>query len=228
MTVKKKYSSSGSNRYSCISPELMKTDTLYTFTWNLKEQPTTISKGRSFIYLRDYYNMVIRRLNLLNHCSIKLYPEISSSGRFHFHGTIKINDIALFMLLDLPFLKEKATYEIDVINDMAKWETYIWKSDHIMKPLCDSFKLPYTWRSGDKQVKLDAITALKDGNFSELNDIYIIGESDDEEIEGDLQPDIPKKYHGASKEPQFGLPAGYEMLDEKGPDGQYYIRKKNI
>lgn len=189
---KKKSSSSGfSQRYKCIDPKFMLVDILYSFSWNLEEQPVSIKNGKSYLHLRDYYNMVIRRLRRLKYCSIKLYPEISGNGKFHFHGTIKIIDIALFLLLDLPFLKDKASYEIDQITDSDKWKTYMWKCDTFMKPLCDENKLPYTWHSDAKEVKLDALTCLKDGMFSTMNTVCLDDKNlSDEESTGEIVVDV--------------------------------------
>jgi len=232
MTKYKKSSSACNDRYVCLPPEKMEVGVQYAFSWNLVEQPVEIKNGKSTLYLKEYYNMVIRRLNLFRYCEIIMYPEVSEHGRYHFHGVITLSDVILFFLLDMPLLKHNSSYKISTISDMeGVWRPYMYKGEFLMKPLCKKFELPYSWKTKAKQVALDPLTMMKDGSFSTLQDVYLEMLSDsEEEDEKPLNTDAYAhlKYLGSSKEYDIKPPAGHEIADEVGPNGETIFRKKNI
>lgn len=230
MTRFKKNTSACSKRYSCPPPEKIVVGTSYAFSWNLEQQPTDTRNGRTHIYLRDYYNLVIRRLNQLHYCNICLYPEISSMGRFHFHGIIEITDIVHFYLCDMPLLKHDSSFEIDTIDNYENWMSpkYVFKCKSVMMPFCESHQLPYCWRKGDKQVKLDALTALKDDAFSRLNNIVLHESSSESESEDEVpvKKVIQRRKSKKQTEYDIKLPTDQYPTEESGPNGEIIFRKK--
>lgn len=90
--------------------------------------------------LRCYYN--ISRL-LKQVSTFRMYPEISPKGRIHYHGIINLYDSFEFYSHIIPLLNEVCMFEIDTIDDMDYWESYIQKDRNIMEPGLTSHKIPY-------------------------------------------------------------------------------------
>lgn len=72
-----------------------------------------------------------------------LFPEFSKTGRFHFHGCIRIKHDSLvhFFFKFMPALIKLGAISIEHINDMAGWITYCKKQRLVMEPF---FVLPYS------------------------------------------------------------------------------------
>ncbi|UOF82064.1 rep protein [Circoviridae sp.] len=56
-----------------------------------------------------------------------VYPEVSSKGRLHWHGFIKVYDKVNFYLFDIPNIIRKGTLVIREMNDEDSWLEYVTK-----------------------------------------------------------------------------------------------------
>lgn len=118
--------------------ETMIVDKLYTFNLN---PPDTDIRGAitddkklfrdcvshqidDTVILRKRILRYHKDLHSLKYCTIDYYPELSHTGRIHFHGTIKIHNILLFYYIDLSTLKSMGHYCIDTIDDLKIREIY--------------------------------------------------------------------------------------------------------
>lgn len=70
-----------------------------------------------------------------------LFPEFSKSGRFHYHGIIRINSdaLVLFFMVAMPQIVNLGAISIEHITDMGGWLTYCQKQRKAIEPF---FKLP--------------------------------------------------------------------------------------
>lgn len=113
-------------RWSCIKPEDMVVSQGYSITMNPKEQYfgkwSRVTKCKSDL---------CKLFSPFSCCSAEVYMEVSSGGRIHFHGVIKIKEIMEFYLFALPELQEYGTLEIDKINNPEIWEAYCTKQCHL-------------------------------------------------------------------------------------------------
>lgn len=130
-------------KMNLLSPEVIVTNRLYTFNLSLDDIALCDKHGpKPFSQQYDTYML---KLDKLKHTDIVIncVPEISKAGRLHLHGVIKFYtnvSIAEFymLLLGYPY-----AVEIDSIEDSELWETYRYKSQHIMKPLCQKYNKQY-------------------------------------------------------------------------------------
>lgn len=132
-------------KYNCLSPEDINCLEYYTFTLSPQEQPlqTNLGKMKLNCIYNWYHEKIIRSLNRLHYCKYTLFTEISKSGRLHYHGTIKIEEIAMFYYHDVPLLKHIGTYEIDTIKDHKIWKTYCLKQKGFMRDFCTKNDIEY-------------------------------------------------------------------------------------
>lgn len=114
--------------HKCIKPDLAKIDTLYTFSYNPKYQPHQDMFGRMDINnLEQWEKDICKKLKSLKYCKFNLTLDISSGGRLHYHGYIKILNLVSFYFHDIHILQYEGTYEIDIITDPACWYNYVKK-----------------------------------------------------------------------------------------------------
>lgn len=113
----------------------------YTLTINPRLQPDlrNVSLKRTkasigMVYRKLYENLVQYK----DYLDMVIFPEFSSTGRLHYHGTIKINNIIMYLNF-VNQLADWAHYEIDTIgpkeSDRLTWEKYIQKQKIYMLPL---------------------------------------------------------------------------------------------
>lgn len=76
----------------------------------------------------------------LNYCDLELFPEISSKGRLHLHGYIKIKLVAEFYLHDVAKLVQFGNVEVDTVKDMQVWDTYVRKQVKVLKSFTETNK----------------------------------------------------------------------------------------
>lgn len=66
----------------------------------------------------------------LKFSSLEIYPELSPTGRLHYHGLIQIHDVLRFMYHDLHILNQ-ISYEIDTLSNdeqsVIKYTNYVVK-----------------------------------------------------------------------------------------------------
>lgn len=118
-------------------PETLKPYTSYAFTINPEIQHKEDSDR-----LRKVIRLLQRILNSA-YISYKLYIEVSSQGRIHGHGYIRICDTREFYLTFVPYITARATVVIEDISDDEGWEIYITKQCAFMqcKPLYKDYGL---------------------------------------------------------------------------------------
>lgn len=140
-------------KYSCIKPEDIECGKEYSFSFNPEDQPK----------FERFYNMKLNTLrtfseenekifHLLRYCDVKVYLEISSKGRFHYHGYIKIEHIPKFIIHDLAKLRSVGTYEIDMIKSPETWWQYVSKQRHFMLDYAKQNDMKYEIDTFDKLV----------------------------------------------------------------------------
>jgi len=140
----KKASSNFQSKWTCIKPEDLDLDVHYAFSFNPEEQPmfeqfykvklNTLSKWS------EYYINIFKSLK---YCSITVNTEVSSKGRFHYHGYVLIKDIPRFIINDLAKLRHYGTYEIDFIKDKDVWFDYVNKQKFFMEQYCTDNDMIY-------------------------------------------------------------------------------------
>lgn len=130
-------------KYSCVKPENMYIDKLYTFSYNPEDQPLFERFYKMKLNnLSDWSNQC-REILKLKYASVDVVLEISSKGRFHYHGYIVVNNIPLFIIHDLAKLRHYGTYEIDEITDEEVWRTYVYKQQRFMQSYADRNNMIY-------------------------------------------------------------------------------------
>lgn len=138
-------------KHKGIKMELYKLNEYYAITISPVDERIHLRKVPNEIKMYEYYQAQYRDIEIvLSHklfgCKIELYPELSPTGRLHFHGIVRITDIFKFMYHDLHRISELGCYEVDTIegdDGMAKWLLYCTKQLHIMKPLNDRINANY-------------------------------------------------------------------------------------
>lgn len=107
-----------------INPEDPRGDNKHSFT----SEATTAEEE-----LREVYDTHINNIfKKLKYCEVLLCPELSPTGRLHYHGVLTVIDTVMFLWHDVQVIRESAQCEIDTIEDITKWETYISKQAHLM------------------------------------------------------------------------------------------------
>jgi len=138
----KKNSNNGFKRlHTFPPPEKVKLTDMLTFTLNPSDTPYINRKGERKVILEPFFNDIIKGLGKLRYCEYKLYPEISSTGKWHFHGTIQLTNIINFYLYDVPLMQELGAIEIDTIKDLDIWMAYCTKQAELMKAYLTPLKI---------------------------------------------------------------------------------------
>lgn len=169
MMKKTPYDGYNSRAYKAIPPEEMSND-LMTFTFN----PNFTPWDEKIMDITTYHNDLMDVFGQLKYCKIKLYHEISSSGKWHLHGFIIITDKMKFTLFDFKILKEHGTFEVDTITDMIKWKEYVFKQRNLMIPLLEEYKIPYEVNTIDGKLlkrKVDPLVKMKKSKKEEPEEI---------------------------------------------------------
>jgi len=142
-------------KYKCLPPEVMYTDTLYAFSFNPEDQPTGAGAG---VYklnaIKDFHIEIADKFHKLHNCEVEIVPELSRNGRWHYHGTILIKHVIKFFVYDMPKLKLMGTYEIDSIESQTKWDEYVFKQKHYMQPYMREEGAPYMIRGKQSVAKI--------------------------------------------------------------------------
>ncbi len=98
--------------YQNMQMEDMKAKTEYAFSINPDKQ---YKHNNVFIhkYIAAFHYRVIDHLEDFNDIvKIRVFPEFSSTGRFHFHGYITIKKVLRFYAEVIPRLMDFGTFEI--------------------------------------------------------------------------------------------------------------------
>lgn len=130
------------NLHTCVKSELLTIGKQYSFSFNPKEQPfiTDVEPEHKTIFrqackntpnpFKEWWDSMELILGSLRYSEIFVYCEISSGGRFHFHGILEIQDIVRFLAIDMQMLKKNGSYEIDEIKDKSIWQEYVYKMQY--------------------------------------------------------------------------------------------------
>lgn len=138
------------DRWQCVKPEECVKGVWYSFSYNPQAQPMleAINKVDPFgCNLQDWYKEEISSFCRLKYCDIECRLEISSRGRFHVHGRIRVKDVIRFFSVDLRRMQARGSYEIDRINDPIKWDLYCRKQSEVMSDFCESEGICYLYRN---------------------------------------------------------------------------------
>lgn len=133
--------------HSAPPMEKMSNEDLYTITLSppderhnqmLKNEVQTEVHYRHVI---DKHMLALQK-GLRNVKLLKLYPELSPTGRLHYHGYIMLKDVFMFYYADQYALQQIGSYEIDTIGDtvedMEKYDKYCKKQEAIMRPYIEN------------------------------------------------------------------------------------------
>lgn len=113
-----------------LKPENIFLNEVYAFNFNPEGQPK-IGRLNS---LKDWFNIYGKLLTNLTGAAVKMYVEISSTGRYHFHGYIKILNIVRFYTKDVHELILNGTSVMKVIESENDWEEYVLKQQSFIQP----------------------------------------------------------------------------------------------
>lgn len=174
------YATFNNRKHKIPPPEDLSENGLYSFTFNPVVQPQLPNYTLNLVSWHNGMDSIFKSCKF---AEIKCYVELSSGGRFHYHGTIQIKNVMKFFIFDLHMLKVQGTYEIDHINDFVKWHNYCIKQEGKMKSLTKEYGIPYHY-DGSKPMKVK-ITPLNDTPFTELLQLP------DPESDTDSQDDSP-------------------------------------
>lgn len=144
------------NKCQSIKMESMAPDTLYAFTFSPVDSRTFPNVGSKMTKTKNELvteTVILEQLDLwkeylrkMKYCNFAVYPELSPTGRLHFHGFIQPRDILLFYYHDLHILNDYS-YEIDTIGEgednHKKYADYVWKQKSLWVPLLDKHKYKY-------------------------------------------------------------------------------------
>lgn len=126
MTTQTKYKPS----HIFIKPEDVKTYHKYAFNLAPEYQPTQ-GKLNSFKEWYDHFEHILRDICIAS--KYTMFVEISSKGRFHFHGYIEVHDIMNFYIFDVKTLMNNGTCVMKEIEDVTKWHEYIHKQEKFIQ-----------------------------------------------------------------------------------------------
>lgn len=175
------YSGYNNRQHKIPDPKILNVSIKYALSLNPSSKPVQyVEKNDTFKYnFRHYFNSILNKINKCSNCNIEITPELSCTGKYHYHGYIIINNLANFMLYDICILRQYFAFEIDTIGDMKAWEIYVNKGAHYMVQHCASEKIPYVMKSGDKPVKLRDEDKLFDQSYEWDEDVVL---DDDEDL----------------------------------------------
>lgn len=133
------------DRFIAPRVEDIKLSQLYAISINPQEEWS--SNQQITAWTRKVYTSL---RSIVRGVELELFVESSPTGRLHFHGTILIIDVVLY----LRFLKElmtQATFAIKEIkdtyaedeDDYVTWDKYCIKQAHIFGPLFDHNTVSY-------------------------------------------------------------------------------------
>lgn len=179
-------------------PKLLDENIEYALSINPSAQPIDYETYNETFKgdIRAYTNEILKVLRMLKNCHIEVHPEISSGGRWHYHGVIIIKDLALFLLYDMKIMKHYFSFELDTIKETKEWSDYCMKCSHFMEKYCTQNKMPYKITSSTKDLKVDKLqqgtkyewkdTKDNNGNFNGQQRLKIMdSDSEDESSETD-------------------------------------------
>lgn len=91
--------------------------------------------GESSSPMSDFAGLWMRKLRSLLACDVKLWLEFSKTGRWHFHGFMKvnINKKYAFYFNDIKILQEGCNIDVRVSDTPDSWHLYCVKNAWILE-----------------------------------------------------------------------------------------------
>jgi len=130
--------SSPSGRHKFPSPETVLLGIDYTFNYNPEMQPAHQNGNYKLDEIDDFLSDCYRKFDSCHNCEITCVPELSSTGRWHFHGILRFTRVLLFYIHDIHKLMAGSACEVDSISDPEVWVTYINKQKFLMDPYLET------------------------------------------------------------------------------------------
>lgn len=143
------------SKKTLLEPEAMDINVWYTITINLSPNinyQSILDSGTKqrknersmFDIISTERAMIMELLNGQYKTRYVLFPELSRTGRLHWHGMIRFTKpehIGIFYMHKLPRIMKVANVEIDIIEDMEKWKTYCMKGNKYMEPMLKELRI---------------------------------------------------------------------------------------
>lgn len=157
------YANWNNRKHKNPPPEEMVANMAYAISYNPEVQPLS---PKFTLDLITWHNGMDNIFKDLKYSHVNLNVEMSSGTRWHYHGTIKVDNIMKFFIYDLPVLREHGSFEIDTISDNEPWKQYCHKQETLMKDICKEYGIPYHYDS--KKTMKVKVEPLNDTKFTEL------------------------------------------------------------
>ncbi|UTM74943.1 replication-associated protein [Tick-associated circular DNA satellite] len=109
--------------------EEMSNGSVYAITYNPQTQPDHPSLN-GFV---DWWGEQQELFDRCTNCAVRLYCEISKTGRVHFHGLVKILNRVKFGMFDVPRLIKFGSTVIKQIEHYDEWISYCLKIQNDMQ-----------------------------------------------------------------------------------------------
>lgn len=109
-------------KHDILPLEIITTKDRYAFTYNPCDKYQHFGAiNRLKLCIDDLSICIVFASNIYK---IEVWPELSSKGRFHIHGFIRIMDPIIFYTYSAPALMTKGTVVIKEIADYDGWQQY--------------------------------------------------------------------------------------------------------
>lgn len=122
-----------------VSLEKAQVGEMYSFTVNPPDDEKAV--GKSYV-LNDHTRM-IALVQKLRYSYVELYPELSPTGRLHYHGYLMMEDIFGFYSHDIKIISKWGNFKLDTIGNLQDWINYVQKQMSIMQPAFKTCDLMY-------------------------------------------------------------------------------------
>lgn len=119
-----------------IQLELVKLNTPYTFTFNLCDKYQFWGKDNRIDLQQETVRFTLDWMHSQWDVVSTMHLECSSTGRLHWHGTLKYTTeqgLLKFYLKGVHSLMQMAVFEIDTISEPELWATYCTKQTKYFK-----------------------------------------------------------------------------------------------
>lgn len=101
--------------------ERLNTKQMYAFTFNPEAQPVLDHP----IGVKNWWENMTEFFDELKHCEVRMYCEVSTTGRWHLHGFIHITDKLRFTIYDIPKITSKGSSKIDIMDTSDDYITWL-------------------------------------------------------------------------------------------------------
>lgn len=114
------------------SPEDVQEGRPLSFNYNPQMQPHHNLGAYALTEIKDFIEDCYKVFKSCGNCDIKVVPELSRLGRWHFHGWIVINNVMDFYLSDIHKIINKGTVYVNHLADADGWKDYVYKQHNLM------------------------------------------------------------------------------------------------